>query len=52
VPALIDRLDEFIPDDGERKAFGERVVEEFKGGKSHFSFRTYGIWYIALIVDS
>lgn len=46
VPALVENLNEFIPDDEERKAFGERVVEEFKNGKYHFSFRTYGICFI------
>ena len=52
MPALVENLNELIPDDEERKVFGERAVEEFKSGKYHFSFRTYRIWQIVLIVDS
>jgi hypothetical protein len=41
VPALVANLTEFIPDDEERKTFGEKLVEEYKSGSKHIRFRTY-----------
>lgn len=41
VPALVEKLDEEIPDDETRKAFGERSVEVFKSGRYRSSFRMY-----------
>jgi hypothetical protein len=45
----VHNFQEFIPDDGERKAFGERAVAEFKGGKFHLTFNMYGIHDFMLI---
>lgn len=49
LPVLVDNFQEFIPDDEERKAFGERAVAEFTGGKFHLTFNMYGIRKFMLI---
>jgi hypothetical protein len=41
VPLVVENMRDLIPDDDERKAFGERAVEEYKSGRYRFSFRTY-----------
>ena len=40
-PTLADHFKEFIPDDEERKAFGERAMKEFMSGKFCCYFKTY-----------
>ena len=40
-PTLADHFKEFIPDDEERKVFGERATEEFTSGKFCCYFKTY-----------
>lgn len=36
-----EKFTEFIPDDKERKAFGDKVRQEFQSGNYHLSFRMY-----------
>ena len=43
VPALVANMTEFIPDSDERKIFAEKVMEEYRIGENHVSFRTYGL---------
>lgn len=38
---LVEKMVEFIPDDDERTAFGERAVEEYRSGRYRFSFQMY-----------
>lgn len=40
-PTLADEFRTFIPDDEERKSFGERAAEEFKSGKYRCYFQMY-----------
>jgi hypothetical protein len=42
VPELLRNLTEYIPDDDERRIFGEKLIDEYRTGKSHASLRTYG----------
>jgi hypothetical protein len=44
VSAMLEGLTEFIPDNHERKAFTEQLVEDYKSGKHHISFCTHGLW--------
>ena len=38
---IVEAGKKYIPDDEERKAFGQRALEEFKSGRYHFSFAMY-----------
>jgi hypothetical protein len=40
-PLLVENAKKYIPDDNERKAFGERALKEFKSGNYRFSFMMY-----------
>jgi hypothetical protein len=40
--ALMENLTDFIPDNEQRKIFGEKLMEEYHTGKCHASVRTYG----------
>jgi hypothetical protein len=38
---IVEAGKKYIPDDEERKAFGQRALEEFKSGRYRFSFAMY-----------
>jgi len=51
VPVLVENMKDIILDDEERKAFGEKALEEFKSGRYHVSLCTYeNPFVIALMV--
>ena len=40
-PAFVDNFKDFIPDDNERRVFGERATEEFTSGRYRCYFKLY-----------
>ena len=40
-PAFVDNFKDFIPDDDERRIFGEKAIEEFTSGRYRGYFRLY-----------
>ena len=49
IPMLMENFREFIPDDDERRIFGERAVAELNSGECHLTFNLCAILVVILM---